>query len=284
MADKKITDLQLISALADAVNFPVDDTIQTFRATSLQMADYVKTKLNVLRAFTSDTAIAATDKWITVDPTAGSFTLNLTSCASLPTGFMVGIKNIATNGNVVTLDASSTQLIDGALTRILRSTPTQESVILVNTGAAWLVYNTTPAYGSCYLDTFAGRGSTNTRIAYFTNSAVVGGDLTLTTNDSTSGAAVTVNNPGRYYCTFHGNINADNYFGVSKNSNQLTTSILSITLAHYLISTHAGSDQLSECSYIGDFAAGDVLRPHFEAASTTGSFASRCYFRVVRIG
>ena len=37
MAQKKITDLQLISALADAVNFPVDNGIQTYRATLAQV-------------------------------------------------------------------------------------------------------------------------------------------------------------------------------------------------------------------------------------------------------
>lgn len=41
MADKKITDLQLRSNVNDDVNFPVDDGVQTYRATAPQVRDYV---------------------------------------------------------------------------------------------------------------------------------------------------------------------------------------------------------------------------------------------------
>lgn len=42
---KKITDLQLRSAVADDVNFPTDDTIQSYRVTAAQIYTYLKTKL-----------------------------------------------------------------------------------------------------------------------------------------------------------------------------------------------------------------------------------------------
>ncbi len=41
MADKKITDLQLRSDVDDDVNFPIDDTIQTYRVTAPQVKAYV---------------------------------------------------------------------------------------------------------------------------------------------------------------------------------------------------------------------------------------------------
>lgn len=41
MADKKITDLQLVDAITEDLNFPVDDTIQTYRATMTQVKTYV---------------------------------------------------------------------------------------------------------------------------------------------------------------------------------------------------------------------------------------------------
>jgi hypothetical protein len=47
MAQKRITDLQLISALADTVDFPVDDGIQTYRATGAQMKKFCSTWINV---------------------------------------------------------------------------------------------------------------------------------------------------------------------------------------------------------------------------------------------
>ncbi len=44
MANKKITDLQLISSITDALNIPGDTTIQTYRFTALQMYTYLTTK------------------------------------------------------------------------------------------------------------------------------------------------------------------------------------------------------------------------------------------------
>lgn len=41
MAQKKITDLQLISAVSDTLNIPGDDGIQTYRATALQFKEYI---------------------------------------------------------------------------------------------------------------------------------------------------------------------------------------------------------------------------------------------------
>ena len=41
MADKKITDLQQVSAITDDLNFPVDDTLQTYRATIGQLKSYL---------------------------------------------------------------------------------------------------------------------------------------------------------------------------------------------------------------------------------------------------
>ncbi len=40
MADKKITDLQQVSSITDSLNFPCDDTLQTYRATIGQVKTY----------------------------------------------------------------------------------------------------------------------------------------------------------------------------------------------------------------------------------------------------
>lgn len=41
MANKKITELQLVGAITDTLNFPVDDTLQTYRATIGQVKTYL---------------------------------------------------------------------------------------------------------------------------------------------------------------------------------------------------------------------------------------------------
>lgn len=47
MAQKKITDLQLIAAIVDGLNFPSDDGIQSYRATALQLLEYILAAGNV---------------------------------------------------------------------------------------------------------------------------------------------------------------------------------------------------------------------------------------------
>lgn len=46
MAQKRITELDAISALADSDVYPVDDGVQTFKGTPLQMFEYLATKLD----------------------------------------------------------------------------------------------------------------------------------------------------------------------------------------------------------------------------------------------
>lgn len=52
MAQKKITDLQLISALVDSANYVVDTGVQTYRSTATQLMTYIYSKLNALSQVT----------------------------------------------------------------------------------------------------------------------------------------------------------------------------------------------------------------------------------------
>ncbi len=149
MADKKITDLQLRSAMTDACNFPIDDTTQTYRMTGLLLWDYLKTKIfaYILPFFSTSQTVSAAGTTLTsasrivlLDPTSAAFTQALPACASLATGFELIFKNIAlpSNGNAVTLDAATTELIDDELTLVLNSYPSMDTVKLFNTGTKWL--------------------------------------------------------------------------------------------------------------------------------------------------
>ncbi len=42
MAQKKITDLQLIDEVTDSLNFPGDDGIQSYRVTAAQISTYIE--------------------------------------------------------------------------------------------------------------------------------------------------------------------------------------------------------------------------------------------------
>ncbi len=156
MADKKITDLQLRSAMTDTCNFPIDDTSQTYRMTGSKLWDYILAKIvtiystifaGVLPYFSASqtvsaagTVLTSASRLVLLDPTSASFTQALPACASLPTGFVLIFKNIAlpSNGNVATLDGATTELIDEALTLPLNSYPTMDYATLFNTGTKWL--------------------------------------------------------------------------------------------------------------------------------------------------
>jgi hypothetical protein len=56
MANKKITELQLISTVTDSLNYPVDDTLQTYRSTASQLYTYLKSKLFAESSVTPDAA------------------------------------------------------------------------------------------------------------------------------------------------------------------------------------------------------------------------------------
>lgn len=58
MGQKTITELQLVSAVTDAANIPLDDSIQSYRATAVQLRSYVM-KPVISGTRSSPTAIVA---------------------------------------------------------------------------------------------------------------------------------------------------------------------------------------------------------------------------------
>jgi hypothetical protein len=141
MAQKLITELQLISSLTDSTNLPVDNGIQSYRATMPQVYNYIRPLLSSSRTISAaGTSLTAADRVVFLDPTSESFVQELPACASLPVGLVLIFKNIAlpSNGNTATLDANSTELIDAEETLVLNSFPVMDSVTLYNTGTKWL--------------------------------------------------------------------------------------------------------------------------------------------------
>lgn len=139
MADKIITDLQLIDEVEDTAQFPMDDGVQTYRASGPKLFSYMRGKHQASRTISAGSnALTSDDVIVLLNPTGGGFTQALPAVASLPTGFTIRLKNIATNGNTVVLDANSTELIDNAETLTLKSSPFQDAVTLFNTGSKWV--------------------------------------------------------------------------------------------------------------------------------------------------
>lgn len=124
------------------------------------------------------------------------------------------------------------------------------------------------------LDTYAGYGSTDTRIMRFTNSRENYGNMfsenhSTGYNGNTEGLEITINKSGKYAFIFvHGN-NAGSGAsgGLSLNSSQLTTDIYSISTTDNLcMSTIYGlGNYYSEVSWTGYLNSGDIIRPHTNA-------------------
>lgn len=119
-------------------------------------------------------------------------------------------------------------------------------------------------------DTFAGYGSSATKIPYFTNKSVdtSAGQYTIT-NDATNGLSITVNAAGRYSFTVYGD-NGQNV-GLSLNSGALTTSIASIAVPTRLTYATGSGSGAAGASITLTLAANDVVRPHTDGVTASTS-------------
>lgn len=134
------------------------------------------------------------------------------------------------------------------------------------------------------LHTSNGHGSTNTKIRRF--STVItnqGSDITYA--DSASlGGTFTINTNGVYAISYTDQWDAGQWFGLSLNSNQLTTDNTSITAAHRLGVVNSGganvTEMVSNTVYI---ASGGVVRAHTNG-NASGSNTSFVNFTITRVG
>jgi hypothetical protein len=134
-----------------------------------------------------------------------------------------------------------------------------------------------------------GHGSTNTVIRRFTlvvDSA--GSDITYSPS-STLGDSFTLNTDGIYAIEYQEAHNAAPafVFGISVNSNQLTTGIGSITAAHragYMIHPGGGTDFTGLISATIIATAGTVVRAHNQPTLPLSTAGSTTMFRITKVG
>lgn len=111
MANKKITDLQLISALTDSVNFPGDPGTQTYRTTASQIWDYIEAKIGTKRNALSGGTSGGAANVQTLTPTKPLTSYN----AETVIFFMAGFTNTtAATMNVSGLGAKTIKTASGA--------------------------------------------------------------------------------------------------------------------------------------------------------------------------
>lgn len=129
-----------------------------------------------------------------------------------------------------------------------------------------------------------GRGSTNTRIRRYADIEInTGTDMTLA-QSATNGDSITINTAGVYIVTLIERSSAaggDN-IGVSKNSNQLTTDIGTITDTHRVMSVQLlpASTLINQCTAV-QCEVNDVLRAHGDNSANYDDANERTVFQVI---
>jgi hypothetical protein len=136
------------------------------------------------------------------------------------------------------------------------------------------------------LDTYAGYGSSDTKIMQFTNEREDFGNLFSNNHGGygTDGLEITIAKNGKYVVSFSSRFDAAQYLGISLNSSQLTTNIQSITDADRLIEGHVSAGGNDDAvSWSGYLDAGDVVRPHTSGGANSGG-SGRSIFTISYLG
>jgi hypothetical protein len=135
------------------------------------------------------------------------------------------------------------------------------------------------------VDTGNGFGSTNTKIRRYSNNPEAVGSAITYADSSTNGASFTINENGMYFVLYNEQMSAatSREFGISRNSNQLTTSIGNITKAHrFAYMQPPAATTYNQVTAMIPCVVGDVIRPHNEGTGFTDADA-RTMFYIVKM-
>lgn len=137
-----------------------------------------------------------------------------------------------------------------------------------------------------HYDTWAGWGSTNNKIPYWTNldQASDSSSLLTISNSSSLGFSVTANRRALVSMVWNITTNAGDYAGISKNSNQLTTAIDSIARVNQVTYQYNNAANYSiTISVSVMLEPGDVLRPHAGGTTTNSNSLNNIFVQGVEI-
>lgn len=277
-------------AVGDARYSPAD--LQTYRrktngaGTTDPSADPANWQLANIQATlarsarTSNTMLGAADRAALIDITSGTFSQTFDAAATLTAGWWCWVRNSGTG--TITLDPSGAELIDGAATLALAP---GFAVLVTCSGTAFTTLLVAPYVGDhvVTVETGNGHGSTNTKIRRFTTTQVNTGTAITYADSAANGASFTINQPGLYEVHTIDEAAASGQVGASVNSAQLTTSILSITAANRICAATIASGITQGVTRTVRLAAGDVVRPHTDGASTVTT-AGRTLFSIRKVG
>ena len=127
-----------------------------------------------------------------------------------------------------------------------------------------------------------GHGSTNTKIRRYTTTLISTGTAITYADSAANGGSFTINATGFYECHIRDRYNSSTpIFGISVNSNQLTTSIDSITKANEFGFTFATTSLNYALTRVLYLQSGDVVRAHTDGTAAGGNDAM---FSIRKVG
>lgn len=139
--------------------------------------------------------------------------------------------------------------------------------------------------GRLKVTTGNGHGATNTCIRRFTTVEVQTNTSDVTYADSAAnGMSVTILRTGIYFIQYGDQLSTANAStGISVDSNQLTTSILSITTSNRLTAVQASANACRQSAITIKLNANQVIRAHTDGTPNNAT-AAQSYFEIIRIG
>lgn len=249
--------------------------------TTLQTNDY---NWAVREATVSDTLVAA-DAGKRVSMTSASATTITVNTSLFAAGDVVAVRNLGAGATTIT---SGTCTVSSAGSLVVNQYGGGQLVFTTASTALWF-----PAAGAAAptsrirLHTLNGYGSSSTKIPRFTTTVVNSGSDITYADSASLGSTFTINTAGMYAILFQfSTSSAENpVVGLSLNSTELTTSVVSITAADILAAESvmgiSGDNAVGSVSITFYFAVNDVIRPHTAGQTTTGS--ARCRFAIARV-
>lgn len=126
-------------------------------------------------------------------------------------------------------------------------------------------------------------GSTNNKIPRWTNVVIDRGEHITFRQSATLGDDFFINTPGLYFFGVCLTTDGVSGIGISLNSSELTTGVLSIAVADLMVSeVVSGANQQGAMFCVMRLEPGDIVRPHHDSGIL--GTAARCQFTAGSIG
>jgi hypothetical protein len=169
--------------------------------------------------------------------------------------------------------------VGGFLTDFDDTGGSSEDLHVIQTGAGeiWLDPRQYPApSGETSYTTGAGWGSTNTKIRRIETVEAATSKAVAYATSAANGSSWTILEDGTYEINYvDARVGGVEAFGISVNSNQLTTQIDTITASHRKAYAHNVSGNAMSITRTVKVSAGDVVRPHGDGNSALASAITR---------